>query len=69
LSTKGAGSNSPGCSEAEPWVQKCTAKLPELPVLLIAVPFHPAHPGIQIGVGLSPECGFNGKLLLVGTIL
>jgi len=30
LSANGAGSNSPGCSEAEPWVHVCTAKTPEL---------------------------------------
>ena len=34
LSTKGAVSNSPGWSEAEPWVQECIAKPPELPVFI-----------------------------------
>ena len=34
LSTNGAGSNSPGCSEAEPWVHVCTAKTPEPPVFI-----------------------------------
>ena len=37
LSTNGAGSNSPGWSEANPWVHVCIGKPPELPVYFIAV--------------------------------
>jgi len=34
FSTNGAVSNSPGWSEAKPWVQECTAKPPELQVFI-----------------------------------
>jgi hypothetical protein len=32
--------------------------------LLVAVSFHPAHPGIQIEVVLNPIGDFNGRLFL-----